>query len=272
MAEYLTGRYRLAELIGAGGMGRVWRAEDMLLGRTVAVKELPVTDQETCADRETRAAREARAGARLNHPGLIKVYDVLVAGGRSWIVMEYVPSRSLHQVVRADGPSSPAETARLGLEVLAALRAAHAAGVVHRDVKPDNVLIAADGRVVLGDFGLAAIGADAPDPRFGSPDYIAPERLLAQESGVAGDLWSFGATLYFTAEGRPPFTRGDGGAVLRALLADPPDRTRRSGPLTALLLALLHKDPDRRPTPDEVTAYLLRVAYSRARRRFLAAA
>ncbi|MEU4624708.1 serine/threonine-protein kinase [Actinoplanes sp. NPDC023801] len=248
MAGELGGRYRLLELIGTGGMGRVWRAEDTLLQRTVAIKELTTP---------ASPVREARAAARLDHPGVVKVYDVLTTEERAWIVMEYVPSRSLHRVVTEDGPLPPAEVARLGLRMLAALRSAHAAGVLHRDVKPDNVLLTPDGRVVLTDFGLATIrGTDGPDPRLGSPSYIAPERLLAREAGVPGDLWSLGATLYFAVEGRSPYTRGDGAAALRALISEPPDPVMLSGPLSLLLLALLDKNPARRPAVADAEARL----------------
>jgi hypothetical protein len=239
MAGELGGRYRLLEVIGSGGMGRVWRADDTLLQRTVAIKELTTP---------ASPLREARAAARLDHPGLVRVYDVLTTQDRAWIVMEHVSSRSLHRVVTEDGPLSPAEAARIGLLMLAGLRSAHAAGVLHRDVKPDNVLLAAGGRVVLTDFGLATISGDGPDPRLGSPSYIAPERLLSREAGVAGDLWSFGATLYFAVEGRPPYLRGDGGAALRALISEPPDPPMLAGPLAPLLLALLDREPAQRPS------------------------
>lgn len=251
MAGELAGRYRLLEVIGAGGMGRVWRAEDTLLQRSVAIKELTTP---------TSPVREARAAARLDHPGVVKVYDVLTTEERAWIVMEYVASRSLHRAVTDGGPMPPAEVADLGLRMLAALRSAHAAGVLHRDIKPDNVLLAADGRVVLTDFGLATIsGTAGPDPRLGSPSYIAPERLLAGDAGTPGDLWSLGATLYFAVEGRPPYTRGDGGAALRALISEPPDPTVRAGPLTPLLLGLLDKDPGRRPCAGDAEERLRQI-------------
>jgi serine/threonine protein kinase len=248
MAGELGGRYRLLEVIGSGGMGRVWRADDTLLQRTVAIKELAAS----CS-----AVREARAAARLDHPGAVRVYDVLTTEERAWIVMEHVPSRSLYRVVTDDGPLSPAETARIGLSMLAALGSAHAAGVLHRDVKPDNVLLAQasgattagpGGRVVLADFGLATISGVGPDPRLGSPGYIAPERLLSREAGVAGDLWSLAATLYFAVEGRSPYTRGDGGTALRAMISEPPDPTILAGPLAPLLLTVLDRDPARRPS------------------------
>ncbi|MFC7534895.1 protein kinase [Actinoplanes sp. GCM10030250] len=159
--------------------------------------------------------------------------------------------------VRDDGPLPPAEVARIGVRVLAALRAAHTAGVLHRDVKPDNVLLTGDGRVVLTDFGLATIGSTGgPDPRLGSPHYIAPERLGPGETGVPGDLWSLGATLYAAAEGRPPFGRGEPERSLEALLNEPPDPPILSGPLATLLLALLDKDPTRRPSGAETDARL----------------
>ncbi|GIE82087.1 hypothetical protein Aph02nite_80370 [Actinoplanes philippinensis] len=248
MAGELAGRYRLLEVVGSGGMGRVWRAEDTLLQRTVAIKELT---NPSCP------VREARAAARLDHPGVVRVYDVFTTEERAWLVMEHVPSRSLYRVVTEDGPMAPAEVAAIGLRLVAALRSAHAAGVLHRDVKPDNVLLqtgndAGYGRVVLTDFGLAAIGGDGPDPRIGSPGYIAPERLLAREAGVAGDLWSLAATLYFAVEGRPPYTRGDGGAAMRALLSEPPDPPVLAGPLASLLLAVLDRDPARRPDADTI--------------------
>jgi hypothetical protein len=259
MAGELGGRYRLLEVIGAGGMGRVWRAEDTLLQRSVAIKELTTP---------TSPVREARAAARLDHPGVVKVYDVLTTEERAWIVMEYVRSRSLHRVVTEDGPLPPAEVARLGLRMLAALRSAHAAGVLHRDIKPDNVLLVPDGRVVLTDFGLATVrGTAGPDPRLGSPSYIAPERLLAREAGVPGDLWSLGATLYFAVEGRPPYTRGDGGAALRALISEPPDPVVLAGPLSSLLHGLLGKAPERRPSVDDAETALRAVLESPRRRR-----
>ncbi|WP_433825860.1 serine/threonine-protein kinase [Actinoplanes sp. CA-015351] len=233
-------RYRLLELVGSGGMSRVWRAHDELLQRTVAVKEITVP---------AGTIREARAAARLDHPGVVKVFDVIQRGEQSWIVMEFIDGRSLQQAA----PLPIREVARIGLQVLAALRAAHGAGVLHRDVKPDNVLLADDGRVVLGDFGLATIGREGgPDPRLGSPNFIAPERLSNQEVGVPADLWSFGATLYAAVEGRTPFARGDTEAQLWAVLSAPPHPPRLAGELSGLLLELLDKDPGRRPPAVEV--------------------
>ncbi|MBB2943508.1 putative Ser/Thr protein kinase [Actinoplanes lutulentus] len=243
-------RYRLLELIGSGGMSRVWRAHDELLQRTVAVKEITVP---------AGTIREARAAARLDHPGVVKVFDVIQRGEQSWIVMEFIDGRSLQQAA----PLPIREVARIGLQVMAALRAAHSAGVLHRDVKPDNVLLADDGRVVLGDFGLATIGREGgPDPRLGSPNFIAPERLSDQEVGVPADLWSFGATLYAAVEGRTPFARGDTEAQLWAVLSAPPHPPRLAGELSGLLLELLDKDPGRRPAAVEVEQRLRAVVSS----------
>ncbi|MEV4352572.1 serine/threonine-protein kinase, partial [Actinoplanes sp. NPDC049596] len=248
--EVIGGRYRLLEIVGEGGMGRVWRAHDELLQRVVAVKEVTFLGPQV--------VREARAAARLDHPGVVQVFDVTWYRDRSWIVMEYVPSRSLQQAVRDDGPLPPREVARIGSQVLAALRSAHAAGVLHRDVKPGNVLLAADGRVVLSDFGLATFGErdQGPDPLMGSPLFVAPERVRGAEAGPEADLWSLGATMYAAVEGRAPFDRGDTDESLRALLDEEPHPVRRAGPLGPLLLDLLDKDPADRPTAAETEARL----------------
>jgi hypothetical protein len=259
MNELVGGRYRLLELLGSGGMGRVWRAQDELLQRVVAVKEITVPSTALLA---TQTMREARAAARLDHSGVITVYDVVWQENHSWLVMEYIKGRSLQERIRADGPLPSAEVTRLGIGILSALRSAHAAGVLHRDVKPGNVLLADDGRVVLTDFGLAIIGdreSGAPDPLLGSPHYVAPERLRSPETGAPADLWSLGATLYAAVEGRAPFARDDVPASLHALLHDDPDPPRRAGPLTGLLLALLDKDPDRRPDGTQTAAWLEKV-------------
>ena len=264
-SDLVNGRYRLLEPIGAGGMGRVWLAEDQLLRRQVAVKELSTPADVTTTDLldlQTRTMREARAAARLDHPGVVKIFDVVWRPGRSWIVMEYVKSRSLHDAVREDGPLPHREAARIGLEVLSALVAAHAGGVLHRDVKPQNVLLADGGRVVLSDFGLATIeGADSGSgPVMGSPYYVAPERLRGGESGEPADLWSLGATLYAATEGRPPFARETTTRSLAALLNEPPDEPRRPGPLTPTILALLAKAPAARLTSAETEPRLRRAA------------
>ncbi|MDG4824867.1 serine/threonine-protein kinase [Asanoa sp. WMMD1127] len=254
----LAGRYRLDEVVGAGGMGRVWRARDLVLGRTVAVKEIRPAPWLPGGDAWQTTLREARAASRLRHPNVVAVLDVLRTD-RSWIVMEYVPGRSLHDVVAERGPLDPPEVARLGLEILAALEAAHDAGIIHRDVKPQNVLLADDGRVVLTDFGLAVVadgGVTVPDQVLGSADFVAPECALTGASTVAGDLWSIGATLYALVEGRAPFHRPTVVATLTALAAGPPDPMFRAGPLAPVILRLLDRDPRRRPDAAALRARL----------------
>lgn len=264
--DVVGGRYLLLELIGAGGMGRVWKADDRLLRRPVAIKEITTpTDVSTSEmlDLQFTTMREARAAARLDHPGVIKIFDVVWRPGRSWIVMEYVPSRSLQEAVLADGPLSHQAAARVGLGILSALRAAHGSGVLHRDVKPQNVLLATDGRVVLTDFGLATLGdqpAGEPEPLVGSPFYVAPERLKGERSSESSDLWSLGATLYTAVEGRPPFRRETTTRSLSALAAEAPDPLTHQGPLAAVLDGLLVKDPAARMTADQVEPMLRKVA------------
>jgi tRNA A-37 threonylcarbamoyl transferase component Bud32 len=257
-------RYRLVGQIGQGGMGRVWSARDELLGRDVAVKELVppagLTEPEMHALRE-RAIREARAIAMLDHPNVVRIFDVVFHGGEPWIVMELVASRSLFDTVRDDGPMPPDRVARVGLGVLAALRAAHRVGLLHRDVKPGNVLLAHDGRVVLTDFGLATAAGDAGMTStgvvLGSPQYLAPERALDGEIGPAADLWSLGATLYAAVEGRPPYVRSSPMATLAALATELPAPPERCGPLRHALTALLQRDPSRRADAEAAQRLLL---------------
>ena len=269
--DLVGGRYRLIAVIGAGGMGTVWKAEDELLHRAVAVKEITTptgVSTSEMLDLQLATMREARAAARLDHPGVVQVFDVIWRPGHSWIVMEFVPARSLHEVVRDDGPLSHREAARVGLGVLAALRAAHRAGVLHRDIKPHNVLLADDGRIVLTDFGLATLESelqisDQPEPLFGSPFYVAPERLRGERSTERSDLWSLGATLYAAVEGRPPFQRDSTTRSLAALMREPPDAPARPGPLGPVLTGLLVKDPAGRLTAEQ-TEPLLRKVTDRA--------
>jgi eukaryotic-like serine/threonine-protein kinase len=209
-------RYRLSEVIGRGGMGVVWQARDELLSRDVAVKEMiwpsSLTDQERQAVCR-RATREAQVAARLNHRNVVHVFDIVEEDGCPWIVMELLPYRSLLDVIEDEGPLAPAEAAMVGLQILAALRAAHAQGIVHRDVKPANILIGPGSRVVLTDFGIAwaddSQAATTAGLILGSPSYIAPERARGGHSGVPGDLWGLGASLYTAVEGHPPFERAN---------------------------------------------------------------
>jgi len=262
----LAGRYRLLSLIGSGGMGTVWRARDELLDRDVAIKEVKLrtdlTDHERAVLKE-RTKREARATARLNHPGIITVHDVVEEDGRPCIVMEYVAAASLQEILEQDGPLPVAEVAEIGRQILSALRAAHAAGILHRDVKPANVLLLREGRetrAVLTDFGLAQTAGDVTLTQtglvMGSPAYIAPERARGEKAGPPADLWAFGATLYAAVEGRPPHDRSEVMAALAAVLYEDPPVPRNAGPLTALLMALLDRDASRRPTMEAAADHL----------------
>jgi hypothetical protein len=268
----LVGRYRLIASLGQGGMGRVWRAHDEVLHRDVAIKEIIPPEglaQDERSEIRRRTLREARAAARLSHPNVIRIYDVFEADNRPWIVMEYLPSRSLHEVISTDGPLPPARVAEIGLGILAALRASHSSGVLHRDVKPSNVLLSEDGRVVLSDFGIATVPGEAsvttPGLVLGSPAYIAPERARDGTAGPESDLWSLGATLYAAVEGRSPYQRSSALATLAALATEDPSPPRRAGPLKGVLDGLLRKNPADRIDPAEVER-LLRRAVSRSGR------
>ncbi len=256
-------------------MGRVWRATDVVLHREVAIKELVPPPGLTPGERQEmreRSLREARAIARLNNINVVRVFDVLRTDADPWIVMEYVPSRSLQDTLAADGPYSPVRAAEIGLGVLNALRAAHRAGVVHRDVKPGNVLIGADGRVVLTDFGLATVPGDPNVTRtglvLGSPAYIAPERARDGSAGPAADLWSLGATLYAAVEGASPFARPSAIATLAALATENPPPARNAGPMKPVLNGLLRKDPTHRINAEEAERLLLRAAGRRSKLSF----
>jgi hypothetical protein len=255
----VAGRYRLIRVIGEGGMSRVWLARDEVLGRDVAAKEMIGP-----SDTWSRTIREAQTAARLAHPNVVRVYDVLNVGQRPWIVMEYVPSRSLDAVIASGGPMSPAEAATVGIAVLDGLVAAHRAGVLHRDVKPQNVLVAADGRVLLGDFGVAAFDDAGEITRertpLASPLFVAPERVRDGTSTVHTDLWSFGATLYWTVEGRPPYARATMAEQLSAVQREAPDPMRRAGPLAPVIEGLLVREPAQRLTATIVREMLTSVA------------
>ncbi|MEV0475074.1 serine/threonine-protein kinase, partial [Streptomyces prunicolor] len=223
----LAGRYRLAESIGSGGMGRVWRAHDEVLHRAVAIKELTAALYVSESDQPRLLARtraEARAAARINHSAVVTVHDVLEHDGRPWIVMELVEGNSLADEVKEQGRIEPAEAARIGIWVLRALRAAHAAGVLHRDVKPGNVLLGQDGRVLLTDFGIAQIEGDSTITRtgevVGSVDYLAPERVRGADPGPSSDLWALGATLFTAVEGRSPFRRTSPLSTMQAVVEE----------------------------------------------------
>jgi serine/threonine protein kinase len=266
----LAGRYRLGESIGRGGMGRVWRAHDEVLHRTVAVKELTAAQYAPDNDRRILLARtqtEARAAARINHPAVVTIHDVLEHDDRPWIVMELVEGSSLADVVRDSGALDATYAARVGLWVLRALRAAHAAGVLHRDVKPANVLLADDGRVLLTDFGIAYMEGDTTLTKtgeiVGSVEYLAPERVHGADPGPACDLWALGATLYTAVEGSSPFRRGTPLATMQAVVDEEPPVPSAAGPLGPVIAALLHKDPASRPTAAAAEAMLADAAEGR---------
>ncbi|MES9538310.1 protein kinase [Actinomadura sp. NPDC000600] len=263
----LAGRYQNLGLIGQGGMGSVWRARDPELGREVAIKELRIAEQVTEQERSVwyaRTEREARAAARLRHPGIVTVYDrVMGEDGRPWIVMELIRGRSLGALLAEQGRLPARQAAAIGLAVLDALSAAHAQGIVHRDVKPANVLLEGD-RVVLTDFGIAAVEGDATLTRsgavLGTPAYMSPEQVHGEPATPASDLWALGATLYAAVEGRPPFTAPTHGALFIAIATQEPDPPQCGGPLAQLLNGLLRKNPADRPSPAQARELLNAVA------------
>ncbi|MER7566352.1 serine/threonine-protein kinase [Streptomyces sp. NPDC097941] len=263
VGRLIAGRYRLLAKLGHGGMGTVWRAKDETVDREVAVKEprlpdhLPEREQGNAFE---RMRREARAAARLDHPSVVNVHDVAVVDGRPWIVMELVQGRSLGDALQ-EGTLGAREAARIGLEVLGALEAAHAAGILHRDVKPDNVLLGRHDRVVLTDFGIAQIEGETnltdTGGFVGSPEFIAPERVLGQRPGPASDLWSLGVVLYAATEGVSPFRRSNTPATLQSVLnATPAPPAAAPGPLADAINGLLQKDPAHRPNAAQVRALL----------------
>jgi len=255
----VAGRYLLQNTIGHGAMGTVWRARDTVLARDVAVKEVRLRGPATAGSVMTeetrilyeRTLREARTAARLNHPAVVTVFDVVEAEGSPWIVMELVQARSLDQVLTEDGPLRPHQAAELGMRVLGALACAHAAGILHRDVKPSNVLLEPDGRVVLTDFGIATLEGDSGLTQagmvMGTPGFTAPERIRGDQASPASDLWSLGASLYFAVEGVPPFIKLGALPTMVAIVNDDPRPPQLAGPLAPALMALLTKDPQTRP-------------------------
>lgn len=259
----LGGRYRLVGRLGHGGMGTVWRARDEVVDRDVAVKEPRVPDhlgERERANVYLRMQREARAAARIDHPSVVTVHDVVMEDGKPWIVMELVRGQSLADRLQ-EGTLDVREAARIGLAVLGALSAAHEAGVLHRDVKPDNVLLGRGDRVVLTDFGIAQVegeqGLTETGAFVGSPEFIAPERVLGQRPGPESDLWSLGVVLYAAVEGVSPYRRSNTPATLQAVLsAEPQVPARGSGAFGTLVMQLLRKDPAARPSTTEIRATL----------------
>lgn len=265
--ELIGGRYRRVELIGQGGMGRVWRGRDETLGRDVAVKEVVFPQGITADQREVllqRVLREARAAARLNHPGIITVHDVVEHAGAPVIVMEYVAGMSLATAIEQSGGLPARRVAEIGAAILRALGRAHAAGIIHRDLKPDNVLLM-DDRVIITDFGIAHLvdsttALTHTGTLIGTPAYMAPEQLSGQPPAPATDLWSLGATLYCAVEGVPPFSAETFTALCIAVVTGMPRPALRAEGLGAVLAALLTKDPAQRAGAAQALAALEGVA------------
>ncbi|MFI1563940.1 protein kinase [Streptomyces sp. NPDC020490] len=262
----IAGRYRLEARLGRGGMGVVWRATDQLLGRQVAVKEIPLDLDETLSAEEVRrqrdrTLREARAVAQLRHPHIVVVHDVVEEDERPYLVMELIDGGSLADRISAHGPLDAAEVARIGADLLSALRTAHEAGVLHRDVKPANVLLeSGTDRVVLTDFGIAQVaGATTLTETgsfVGSPEYTAPERMSGAGTGPASDLWSLGALLCTALSGRSPFRRDSLGGILHAVVFDEIRPPPQAEPLLPVVRGLLERDPGRRLDADRAERML----------------
>ncbi|MEV7012468.1 protein kinase [Streptosporangium sp. NPDC051022] len=263
----LADRYELIAPLGRGTMGTVWRAHDRSLGREVAIKEIrqePGLSEAQRAELRERMIREGRTAARISHPSVATVHDAIVEDGSPWIIMELVQARSLEQVIEEEGPLPPRLVAEIGVDLLGALRAAHDQGVLHRDVKPGNVLITESGRVVLTDFGIAKAEGDSSLTKtgmvIGSPGYTAPERARGEHTGPESDLWSLGATLYFAVEGRPAFERSSVAETLAALMTDKADPPTQAGPLRPVLEQLLERNYQVRPSHTQAIAMLRTVA------------
>ncbi|WP_243866759.1 serine/threonine-protein kinase [Actinophytocola oryzae] len=265
----VAGRYSLVREIGRGGMGIVWLAEDRTIGRRVAIKELHLPDDVDPAERtvfEERVLREARAAGRLNDPGVVTVFDVVRESGTTFIVMELIQAPTLAQLVEQRGPLPQGAVTRLAEQLLSALEVAHAAGVVHRDVKPSNIMVTPNGRVKLTDFGIAQ---STDDPRLttsgilvGSPVYMAPERLRGHDADAGSDLWSLGAVLFFAVEGYDAFERSSTAASMNAILNEVPFLSRCHGPLAAVVTGLLNTHPRARPTAAQVRGLLAQATHT----------
>jgi eukaryotic-like serine/threonine-protein kinase len=262
-SRVLAGRYELGKEIGRGGMGIVWLAEDRMIGRRVAIKELHLPDGVPEDERQVlqeRVLREARTAGRLNDPGVVTVYDVLQESGGTYIVMELIQAPTLSAIVRERGALPQEAVARLAEQVLSALETAHAAGVVHRDVKPSNIMVLPNGRVKLTDFGIAQ---STEDPRLttsgiivGSPMYMAPERIKGAEADAGSDLWALAAVLFYAVEGYSPFERSSTAATMHAIVNEVPFLTRCQGPLASVIMGLLNAVPEARLSATQVRGLL----------------
>ncbi|RCV50170.1 serine/threonine-protein kinase, partial [Marinitenerispora sediminis] len=262
----LAGRYRMSRLIGEGGMGRVWEGTDELLDRPVAIKELTISPhlpQREIDVLRTRMLREARSAAQLSHPAIITVFDVVESDDRPWIVMELVRGNSLSELIKQGGPLPPLRVARIGLQMIAGLAVAHERGIVHRDIKPGNVLIASGDRAVLTDFGIARLEGSSSltstGNLLGSPSYLAPEQARGRPASPVTDMWAFGVTLYAAVEGAPPFLRSTPMATLTAIVTEEVPPPRSAGPLLPVLQAILDKEPETRASLEEARSMLYEV-------------
>jgi eukaryotic-like serine/threonine-protein kinase len=263
----LGDRYETVRRIARGGGGTVWLAHDRVLAREVALKDVTIPDELPEDDRrfaKERVLREAKAAARLGHPGVVTVYDVLDGGDTVHLVMELVQAPTLRELVATEGPLDDAEAARVGVALLEVLQAAHDRGIVHRDLKPSNVFVHANGTVQLADFGIASIAGETSltitGTALGSPDYIAPEQAQGDPAAPAADLWGLGVTLYHAVEGVPPFERAGLIPTVQAVINDAPRPFQNADGLRDVIGALLRKDPDERPSADEVRSWLSSVA------------
>ena len=261
-ARVVAYRYRLEREVGRGGMGAVWLGMDLLLDRPVALKQigkLPGQDEPDAA----RVRREARVSAMLNHEHVVAVFDLVESDDQPWLVMEYLESENLAQRIRREGPATPDHAAALMTQAADALAAAHRAGIVHRDVKPSNMLVTREGLLKLGDFGIARAKSDVTLTQAGlvtgSPSYLAPEVAAGQGASTASDVWSLGATLYHVVVGEPPYDASENlmGTLYRIVHEEPP-RTERAGWLDPLLRATMHREPSARWTADQVATFLAR--------------
>ncbi|HWO59442.1 MAG TPA: serine/threonine-protein kinase [Umezawaea sp.] len=276
----VAGRYRLGTRIGSGAMGVVWQAHDQRLHRIVAVKQLLLQPGLAAADTDEakrRAMREGRIAARLQHPHAIAVYDVAEDDGQPWLVMEYLPSKSLSTVLSERGTLSPRDVASIGEQVASALTAAHNAGIVHRDIKPGNILLGDEGVVKITDFGISRATGDvtvtATGMLAGTPAYLAPEVAKGYDPGSPSDVFSLGSTLYAAIEGAPPFGLNENTiALLHQVASGKVTPPKQAGPLTALLMRLLRPEPEDRPTMAEAREALAAVAAGRAAPEFPMAA
>ena len=262
--EPIGGRYRVEREVGRGGMGSVWLAHDERLGRPVAIKRVGRLPGESLPHL-ARAMREARSSAALNHPNVVSVYDAVEEGEHLWLVMEYVPGRTLAEIVAAEGGLSPERAARIGAQVADGLAAAHAAGTVHRDVKPGNVLVGDNDVAKISDFGIARTQGDDKLTQTGlmtgTPAYFAPELARGAEATPASDVWGLGATLYAAVEGHSPYPSQSNPLALMARIAhEEPPLPQSAGPLRRPISEMMNVDPEGRPTMAQCARFLHRAA------------